>query len=268
LRRLLPPLADGGWSVFCVFFIVLAPHLAAGLATTLACQYNQQAYLATAKPYTMPENTANGSPAIAIVDYGMGNLRSVQKAFEKVGHQALVTNDPEVVARARKVVLPGVGAFEDAIAELRNRGLVRPVLDAIDSGKPFLGICLGLQLLFDCSYENGRHEGLGVLRGEVIRFDLPEDYSIPHMGWNQLEIRGQPPVLAGIESGAYFYFVHSYFVVPHDTSVIATTTDYGGPFCSAISRENVFASQFHPEKSQSKGLELLRNFATSGGEKS
>jgi glutamine amidotransferase len=203
--------------------------------------------------------------AIAIIDYGMGNLRSVQKAFEKIGHQAVVTNDPAVVAKAAKVVLPGVGAFEDAIHELRQRNLVRPVLDAIESGKPFLGICLGLQLLFDVGYENGRHEGLGVLRGDVVRFDLPEEYSVPHMGWNQLDIARCSPVLAGVDPGTYVYFVHSYYVVPQDRAVIATTTDYGGPFCSMIWRDNVFASQFHPEKSQSHGLKILQNFASLSG---
>ena len=139
--------------------------------------------------YNMAGNEANPSPPIAIIDYGMGNLRSVQKGFEKVGHRALVTNDPAQVAAAAKVVLPGVGAFEDAIAELRRLNLVGPVREAIDAGKPFLGICLGLQLLFDVSYENGRHEGLGVLPGEVVRFDLPKGYTVPHMGWNQLTIR-------------------------------------------------------------------------------
>ncbi len=201
---------------------------------------------------------------ITIIDYGMGNLRSVQKAFEKVGHPAVVTNDPAVVAKAEKIVLPGVGAFEDAIAELRNRNLIRPVLAAIDSGKPFLGICLGLQLLFDVSYENGRHEGLGVLRGEVVRFDLPRGYSVPHMGWNQVDFQRCPPVLEGMAAGTYFYFVHSYYVVPEDASVVATTTDYGSPFCSMIRRDNLFASQFHPEKSQSEGLEFFKNFATLG----
>jgi glutamine amidotransferase len=201
---------------------------------------------------------------IAIIDYGMGNLRSVQKAFEKVGHPAVVTNDPAVVAKADKIVLPGVGAFEDAIAELRNRSLIRPVLAAIDSGKPFLGICLGLQLLFDVSYENGRHEGLGVLRGEVVRFDLPQGYSVPHMGWNQVDFDRRPPVLEGMAPGTYFYFVHSYYVVPEDADVVATTTDYGSPFCSMIWRDNLFASQFHPEKSQSEGLKFFRNFATLG----
>jgi glutamine amidotransferase len=199
---------------------------------------------------------------IAIIDYGMGNLRSVQKAFEKVGHGAVITSDPAEVRRASKVVLPGVGAFEDAIAELRQRELVRPVLDAIDAGKPFLGICLGLQLLFDVSYENGRHEGLGVIPGEVVRFDVPAEFSVPHMGWNQLAIRRRAPVLEGVESGAYFYFVHSYYVVPRDAGVIAAETDYPGPFCSMIWRDNLFATQFHPEKSQSVGLAMLGSFAS------
>jgi imidazole glycerol-phosphate synthase subunit HisH len=198
---------------------------------------------------------------IAIIDYGMGNLRSVQKAFEKVGHQAVVTSDPAVVAGATKVVLPGVGAFEDAIAELRRLDLVKTVLQAIDSGKPFLGICLGLQMLFDVSYENGRHEGLGVLRGEVVRFDLPNDFTVPHMGWNQLDIRRPAPILSGVADGTYVYFVHSYYVVPKDADVIATETDYGGPFCSMVWRDNVYATQFHPEKSQAAGLKLLKNFA-------
>jgi glutamine amidotransferase len=202
---------------------------------------------------------------IAIIDYGMGNLRSVQKGFEKVGHQAIVTSDPAAISAAEKVVLPGVGAFADAMAELRGRRLVEPVLAAINSGKPFLGICLGLQLLFDTGYENGRHAGLGVLRGEVVRFDLPPDYSVPHMGWNQLNVRRRAPVLEGIAEGTYVYFVHSYYAVPRDPAVIATETDYGGPFCSMIWRDNVFASQFHPEKSQSDGLRMLKNFAERTG---
>lgn len=198
---------------------------------------------------------------IAIIDYGMGNLRSVQKGFERVGHEAIVSNDPEQIARAEKIVLPGVGAFEDAIAELRRRGLVEPILAAIDSGKPFLGICLGLQLLFDVSYENGRHEGLGVLRGEVVRFDLPRQYSVPHMGWNQLKIVRRAPVLADARDGDHVYFVHSYYVVPADETVIAAETDYGGSFCAAVWRDNIFATQFHPEKSQAIGLAMLKNFA-------
>ena len=198
---------------------------------------------------------------IAIIDYGMGNLRSVQKGFENVGHEAVVTSDPSVVKQAEKVVLPGVGAFEDAMAELKRRGMIQPVLEAIDSGKPFLGICLGLQLLFETSYENGSHEGLGVLRGEVVRFELPRKYSVPHMGWNQISIRRQAPLLAEIEDQTHFYFVHSYYVVPQDEQVIACQTDYHRPFCSMIWRDNLFATQFHPEKSQSHGLRMLKNFA-------
>lgn len=198
---------------------------------------------------------------IAIIDYGMGNLRSVQKGFEKVGHEAVVTRDPDQVRKAAKVVLPGVGAFEDAIAELRRLEMVDPVVEAIDRGKPFLGICLGLQLLFDVSYENGQHQGLGAIPGKVVRFELPPEYTVPHMGWNQLAIRRRAPILAGLDEGTHVYFVHSYYVVPEDSSVIATETDYGGPFCSMVWRDNLFATQFHPEKSQADGLRILRNFA-------
>ena len=201
---------------------------------------------------------------ICIIDYGMGNLRSVQKGFEKVGCQAVVSDDPAEVAAAEKLVLPGVGAFEDAMAELRDRRLIEPLLEAIDADKPLLGICLGLQLLFEVSYENGRHQGLGVLPGEVVRFDLPPEYSVPHMGWNQLSIPRRPPILEGIKEGSYFYFVHSYYVVPGNPEVIATETDYGGPFCSMIWRGHLYATQFHPEKSQSDGLRILKNFAELG----
>jgi len=198
---------------------------------------------------------------ITILDYGMGNLRSVQKGFEKVGHEAVVTDDPAEVRRAAKVVLPGVGAFEDAMAELGRRELIEPVLETIDSGKPFLGICLGLQLLFDKSHEHGEHRGLGVIPGEVVHFDLPSEYSVPHMGWNQAQIRRPAPILEGIEEGTYFYFVHSYYVVPQDPEVVAIETDYGGPFCAMIWRDNLYATQFHPEKSQADGLRVLKNFA-------
>lgn len=198
---------------------------------------------------------------IAIIDYQMGNLRSVQKGFERVGHAAVVTSDPAELARADKIVLPGVGAFPDAIAELRRRELVGPIHAAIDSGKPFLGICLGLQLLFDVGYEGGRHEGLGVLRGEVVRFELPHEYKVPHMGWNSLEFAHRAPIFAGLDEGAHCYFVHSYYVVPRDESVIATRTPYPAPFCSSIWRGNLFATQFHPEKSQQQGLRILQNFA-------
>jgi glutamine amidotransferase len=198
---------------------------------------------------------------IAIIDYQMGNLRSVQKGFEKVGHQAIVTSDPEELRRAGKVVLPGVGAFGDAIAELRQRGLIDPIHQAIDSGKPFLGICLGLQLLFETGYEGARHEGLGVLAGDCVRFDLPHEYKVPHMGWNDLQVRRPAPILEGLDDGTYFYFVHSYHVVPKERSVVATETNYGGNFCSMIWRDNLYATQFHPEKSQAAGLRILKNFA-------
>lgn len=198
---------------------------------------------------------------IAIVDYQMGNLRSVQKAFERVGFAAQITNDPRDLARARKVVLPGVGAFGDAIAELRRRRLVEPLREAIAAGKPFLGICLGLQLLFDVSHEDGPHEGLGVLAGEVVRFQVPAGHKVPHMGWNAARIVRPAPVLAGIDEGTYFYFVHSYYVAPADRDVVAVEADYPAPFCAMVWRDNVFATQFHPEKSQAAGLRLLRNFA-------
>jgi len=198
---------------------------------------------------------------IAIIDYGMGNLRSVQKGFERVGHMATITNDPHVVAKADHVVLPGVGAFADAIAELRRRDLVEPVREAIASGKPFLGICLGLQMLFDRGYEDGCHEGLGVLAGEVVRFQVPPEYKVPHMGWNELSIVRRPPMLAGIEEGTHFYFVHSYYVAPTDPSVIAAQASYPEPFTAMVWRDNLVATQFHPEKSQAHGLRLLKNFA-------
>ena len=198
---------------------------------------------------------------IAIIDYQMGNLRSVQKGFEKVGHEAVITSDPAELAKAERIVLPGVGAFGDAIAELRRRDLVKPIKDAISSGKPFLGICLGLQLLFDVGYENGEYEGLGILRGKCIRFDLPHEFKVPHMGWNRGTIKQQAPILKDTADGTFFYFVHSYYVVPEDSSLIAIEADYGHPFCAAVWKDNLFATQFHPEKSQGEGLKLLRAFA-------
>jgi glutamine amidotransferase len=200
---------------------------------------------------------------IAVVDYGMGNLRSVAKALEKVGAQVLITSDPEAVLEADKVVLPGVGAFKDAMDNLSSRGLDRAVKDAIAGGKQFLGICLGLQLLYGVSYEDGEHKGLGVLAGEVVRFSADAarpELKIPQIGWNTVESMSQAPHLAGIPSGTFFYFVHSYYGVPADRSVVAGETEYLGRFASAVWKENVFACQFHPEKSQRRGLRLLENF--------
>jgi imidazole glycerol-phosphate synthase subunit HisH len=198
---------------------------------------------------------------LAIIDYEMGNLRSVQKGFERTGHKAVITSDPAALADARKIVLPGVGAFRDAIGALHERGLVEPIRAAIRAGKPFLGICLGLQLLFDKSYEDGEYDGLGVLPGTVEKFQLPREFKVPHMGWNQIAFRRRPPVFDGINEGEHFYFVHSYYVAPQDASVVALETNYLQPFCSGIWRDNLFAVQFHPEKSQTAGLALLKNFA-------
>ncbi|NIP84424.1 MAG: imidazole glycerol phosphate synthase subunit HisH [Planctomycetales bacterium] len=198
---------------------------------------------------------------LAIVDHQICNLRSVQKAFEHVGCPAVVTDDPAVLADAEKIVLPGVGAFADAMDQLRRRRLVDPLRAAILEGRPFLGICLGLQLLFERSYEHGQHEGLGVLKGEVVPFALPTQFKVPHMGWNQLEFTGEVPILRGLDSGSHFYFVHSYYVVPADERVVAGRTEYGLPFCSLVWSGNLFATQFHPEKSQAHGLQILRNFA-------
>jgi glutamine amidotransferase len=199
--------------------------------------------------------------SIIIVDYGMANLRSVQKAFEKLGHAAEITSDPNGAAEATKLVLPGVGAFRDAIAKLNETGLSTPIMDHIQAGKPFLGICLGLQLLFTKSFEDGEYPGLDLLPGEVVRFPTIVGLKVPHMGWNQLRIKRRAPILRAIPDGAAVYFVHSYYVVPKDSGIIATETDYPTPFASAIWRDNIFATQFHPEKSQQVGLSMLKAFA-------
>ena len=198
---------------------------------------------------------------IIIVDYGMANLRSVQKAFEKLGHAAEITSDLNRVAEADKLVLPGVGAFRDAIAKLNQTRLSVPIVSHIRAGKPFLGICLGLQLLFTKSYEDGEYAGLDLLPGDVVRFADVPGLKVPHMGWNQLRIKKRAPVLRDVQDGTAVYFVHSYYVVPKDAGIIATETDYPTPFASAIWRDNVFATQFHPEKSQQVGLSMLKAFA-------
>ena len=198
---------------------------------------------------------------IVIVDYGMGNLRSVQKALEKVGQPAVITSDPNRLAEAAKVVLPGVGAFRDAIARLHEADMVGPLTNHIRAGKPFLGICLGLQLLFSKSYEDGEYAGLDIFGGEVVRFPDTPGLKVPHMGWNHLHLRRPAPLLSDLPGDPAVYFVHSYYVVPQDTKIIATETDYPGPFTSMIWQANVFATQFHPEKSQRVGLRILQNFA-------
>ena len=204
---------------------------------------------------------------IAIIDYGMGNLRSVEKAFQAVGHHAFITSDPDEVAKAERVVLPGVGAFGAAMENLRASGLNEAVIQAVDSGKPFLGICLGLQLLFTESDELGHYQGLDIIPGKVVQFFQPEDRSpetdalkVPHMGWNALDIHQPAPPLKDFAPGGMVYFVHSFYVVPENPGVAATTTKHGIDFCSSVWRDNIFAVQFHPEKSGSLGLGILRNF--------
>jgi len=198
---------------------------------------------------------------IVIVDYGMANLRSVQKAFEKLGHAAVISADPQRLADATKVVLPGVGAFRDAIGRLREAGFVGPLTEHVRAGKPFLGICLGLQLLFDRSFEDGAYEGLGLIAGDVVRFANLPGLKVPHMGWNQLRFKPGCPLFRDLHDGDAVYFVHSYYAVPHDPVVVAAAADYPTPFAAAVWKDNILATQFHPEKSQKVGLTMLRNFA-------
>jgi len=206
------------------------------------------------------EASSISDPCVAIVDYGMGNLRSAQKGFEKVGINAVVTSDPDIVRSAGAVVLPGVGAFQDCMDNLNGAGLVSPVLESVERGKPFLGICLGMQLLMTISEEFGIHRGLDVVPGRVTRFDQESGLKVPHMGWNRVHFASDSRLFEGIPDGSFFYFVHSYYAIPQDRSVVSGWTDYGVRFCSVISRENLFATQFHPEKSHDHGLQVLRNF--------
>jgi glutamine amidotransferase len=198
---------------------------------------------------------------IGIVDYGMGNLRSVQKGLERVGANARICTRPEDIAAIDRLILPGVGAFRDAIGELQRQEFIAPIQAHINAGKPFLGICLGLQLLFDVSFEDGEYEGLKIVPGQVVRFKSQPDLKIPHMGWNNLNVTRPNPLLAGIEDRPFVYFVHSYHVVPKDRAVVAATTDHGGEFVSMIWKDNIHATQFHPEKSQRVGLKILENFS-------
>ncbi len=197
---------------------------------------------------------------IVIVDYGVGNFRNVQKAFEHIGAAAEITAAPAAIAEAEGVVLPGVGAFGDAIDNIRARDLEQPMLDAAQAGKPFFGICVGMQLLFEESVEMGHHRGLGLLPGEVIRF--PQGMTVPHMGWNQIEPQRAHPLLNGIKAGDYAYFAHSYHVVPSRADDIVACTDYEQPFPSIVGHDNICAIQFHPEKSQRVGLQILQNFVS------
>jgi len=197
---------------------------------------------------------------IVIVDYGSGNLRSVQKGFEKGGYSAAISSSPDIVSNATHLVVPGVGAFSECMKNLERLRLLKPIKEAILAGKPYLGICLGLQILFTEGEEFGTFPGLDIIHGKVIRFPT-NALNVPHIGWNQIHIEREIPCLSGIPHNSYFYFVHSYYGVPIDKRNIAATTEYGILIASVIARDNIFACQFHPEKSQALGLRILVNFA-------
>jgi len=198
---------------------------------------------------------------ILVLDYGMSNLRSVSKALEKLGSRVTVSSQPEDLEKAQKVVLPGVGAFGDAMQELQMRNLALPLKDFMKSGRPFLGICLGLQLLFDGSDENPGVAGLAVFPGNVARFSPSAEFKVPHMGWNQLRIRKPDcPLLKGVQEGSFVYFVHSYYVLPESRDIILAECDYRRAFAAMIWQKNVYGCQFHPEKSQEAGMKILENF--------
>ena len=207
--------------------------------------------------------TENGSIRIALIDYGIGNLRSVEKALQAVGGAITLTEDPQVILRADKVVLPGVGAFGDGMAGLRRRGLADVVLEIYRTGKPLLGICVGMQLLFDVSEELGEHEGLGLLPGRVRRFP-DSGLKVPQTGWNQLQIESESPLLAGLAPGSYAYFNHSYYCAAAQEQDVLASTDYGLSYAAVVGRGCLYGVQFHPEKSQAVGLQILRNFVERG----
>ncbi|NLK98179.1 imidazole glycerol phosphate synthase subunit HisH [Defluviitalea saccharophila] len=195
--------------------------------------------------------------SIAIIDYGMGNLRSVQKAFEFLGYEAWVTDNKEEIRQAEKIVLPGVGAFRDAIKTLKEKKLDEEMYRAVEEDKPFLGICLGMQLVFEKSYEYGEYEGLGLLKGNIVR--LPNTVKVPHMGWNSLKIEKRAPLFEGLPEEPYVYFVHSYYLET-DAPIVSATTFYGKEIQVAAQSKNIYVTQFHPEKSGNIGLKILKNF--------
>ena len=198
---------------------------------------------------------------IAIIDYGMGNIHSVQKALESMGAKTIVTNKPDGIKASDKAVLPGVGAFDDAMQELKRQNLILSLTEHIKSKKIFLGICLGMQLLFEESEEAKQSKGLGLLKGRVKKFENKDNLKVPHMGWNQLKVKNSScPLLKGVADNSYVYFCHSYYPEPKNEGIIATTTDYGIDFTSILWQDNIYGAQFHPEKSQETGLKILRNF--------
>lgn len=198
---------------------------------------------------------------LVVIDYGMSNLRSVSKACETLGFPAAITGDPRLIEKAKMAILPGVGAFGHAMEELNSRGLTPVIKDFASSGKPLLGICLGLQLLFDRSEESPDINGLGILSGQVLRFQDRKDLKVPHMGWNQLKIHNSNcPILSGIPEGSYVYFVHSYYAIAGKDSIVGAFCSHGDPFVAVAWNRNVFGVQFHPEKSQASGLKILENF--------
>jgi glutamine amidotransferase len=197
--------------------------------------------------------------SIAIIDYGVGNLRSVEKAFTSQGIDAIVTSDEQILRKADKLVLPGVGAFAACMDGLRKHNFDRLVIEAAQSGKPIIGLCVGLQMMFDEGHEFGIHKGLGLLPGKVVRF--PEGIHVPHIGWNQVEFKQDHPIFRGLPENPFFYFVHSYYCLPDDPTCILGETDYGQTYASICGRDNIVGVQFHPEKSQGMGLQLLKNFA-------
>ena len=197
---------------------------------------------------------------IAMIDYDAGNIKSVEKALQKLGADVVITNDAQEILRADKVILPGVGAFGDAMANLKKFGLDKVIYEVVENGTPFLGICLGLQLLFERSDETPGVAGLGILKGEILRIPDKDDLKIPHMGWNSLHLQNQGRLFQGLSEQSYVYFVHSYYLKAEDEQIVKATTDYSVNIHASVEKDNVFACQFHPEKSSDVGLKILKNF--------